>query len=295
MYSTYRKHRFCERKMFMIKNINAIIAEYEENYISITLRQLYYQLVARGYIPNKVSEYKKLVSLVRDGRYAGVIDWEAIEDRVRVPQIASRWNSVSDFVQTVKGAFRLDRWDGQKYYVELFTEKDALSSILAPIADKWQIPFCVNRGYGSTTAMWDLSNRIDRSLAYGAWKAVIIYIGDFDPSGIDMVRDIEDRIREFLGDKYDSVAVLPIALTLKQIKKYKPPPNPAKVTDPRAKGYIKAHGKTSWEVDALKPSVLTELVNKVIGDFVDEKKMANVIGREKDGQKRIAERLKGLG
>jgi hypothetical protein len=88
--------------------------------------------VARGFIENKEREYKKISRILKRARYGGIVDWESIEDRSRTPQIPYHFESVPDFIKTMMHNFKRDRWDGQDYYLELVTEKDALSSVLSP-------------------------------------------------------------------------------------------------------------------------------------------------------------------
>jgi hypothetical protein len=193
-----------------------------------------------------------------------------------------------DLVESAKYSYRLDRWQGQQYYVELFTEKDALSSVLSPIANKWHIYLNVNRGYSSATALYDASKRF---LMNPDKTCILLYLGDHDPSGLDMVRDVRFRLTEFGCD----VEVIPIALTFEQVRKYNPPPNPAKVTDSRAKGYINEFGRQSWEVDALPPDVMINLVNSAVESYVDVEKMNMVKKQESEDMKQLEEFAKQLG
>jgi hypothetical protein len=271
----------------LIGAISEIIEKYSEKGIRMTLRQLYYQLVAADIIPNDDRCYKKLSTLLTDSRYIGIVDWEAIEDRVRVPKVPSEWDSIPDIVLSAISSFRLPRWERQEYYLELLTEKDALSSILAPIAHKWHVTFCINRGYTSATAIYDTFKRVYSEVKKGK-KAVLLYLGDHDPSGLDMIRDIELRLQEFCvikGLQFNNDGyVKQIALTTEQVKKYSPPPNPAKITDPRAKLYIQRYGRKSWEVDALPPDTMISLVEKSIKNYIDIDRWNTIIDEEK-GQK----------
>lgn len=246
MIEQFRSLRFSSKNRILLEKCQVILKEYEEKGIKVTLRQLYYQMVSRGFIPNSDKEYHKLGGLLTDARYGGFIDWDSIEDRIRVPHRHSQFEDIPDLIEAAKQSYRLDRWANQDYYVELFTEKDALSSVLSPIADHWHVFFNVNRGYSSATALYDASKRF---LNEPEKKGILLYLGDHDPSGLDMIRDIQDRLNEF-GCTVD---VIPIALTMEQIKQYNPPPNPAKITDKRAKEYIRQFGGMSWEVDALPP------------------------------------------
>ena len=170
MIEKFREKRFNPEKLILLERIKEILKEFEKQNIAVTLRQLYYQLVSRDLIPNRVQEYAKLSTLLTDARYCGIIDWSAIEDRIRIPEMHSEFEDVLDLIKSAKASYRLDsyrldsyrldsyrldRWKGQEYYIELWTEKDALSSILSPIAEKWHIHFCVNRGYTSATAIYD--------------------------------------------------------------------------------------------------------------------------------------------
>ena len=291
----------------VIGDIQRMIAEYMKLNIKLTLRQLYYQLVSKNIIPNDIKVYSKLSKLITDARYAGLIDWNAIEDRERVPIVCSEWDNVSGLVDSAIRSYRLPRWEDQDNYVELFTEKRALSSILAPIANKWHINFCVNKGYASATAMYDLYERV--SLKIKKKRINILYLGDHDPSGLDMNRDIYDRLGEFLCSQVNPATVSKfemedfidanvefhhIALTADQINTYMPPPNPAKIKDPRAKGYIEEHGTSSWEVDALKPEVMMGIVDDAIADLVDEEKYEAVIARENRDKEKLVEVAKAI-
>jgi len=218
--------------------INEIIEEYVKQGYRLTLRQLYYQLVSRGIIPNKVSEYAKLSTLLVKGRMAGYVDWDAIEDRLRRTKLPYWVTGIPDAIEDTIRAYRLDRMQGQENYIEVWCEKDALSNVLYRITRKYHIPLMVNRGYSSCTAMHDAYERFEMHIDSGQ-NAFMLYLGDHDPSGLDMLRDIEERLEEF---GIHSLNIRHVAITEEQIKKYNPPPNPAKVTDPRAKWYIQKYG-----------------------------------------------------
>jgi hypothetical protein len=118
----------------------------------------------------------------------------------------------------------------------------------------------------------------------------LLYLGDLDPSGEDMVRDIEDRLRMFGAD----VNVEKIALTAAQVAKYKPPPNPAKMSDPRAADFVKKFGSSSWEVDALPPNVLNRIVRNAVKSLVDEDKMDAIKEQEEEDKTRLREAVAEL-
>ncbi|MEK7179958.1 MAG: hypothetical protein AAB706_00620 [Patescibacteria group bacterium] len=261
--------------------INKIIEEYSKQGYRLTLRQLYYQLVSRDIIANNLKEYAKLSKLLVQGRMAGIVDWDAIEDRIRVPFIPYWVEDIADAIRDTVNQYRLDRMENQDVYIEVWVEKDALSGVLKRITSHYHINLMVNRGYSSCTAMHDASERIKEK--QDEKKCYILYLGDHDPSGVDMVRDIESRLEEFGAE----VEVERIALTQEQIKKYSPPPNPAKIKDPRAKDYIAKFGNTSWEVDALNPEILHRIIRKSVEELIDSKKFEEKLEQEKLDKKKL--------
>lgn len=305
-FNKYIKIKLSDQKTYWEKNTFEFIKDiiyitdiYLEKDIKMTLRQLYYQLVSHDIIPNDNNIYKKLSKFLTNLRYNGIIDWDVIEDRVRVPKFPGEWKNIPDLIDSAIYTFRLPRWENQKYYIELATEKDALSSILYPIADKWHIPFSVNRGYTSATAMYDLFKRVFKKINKDK-KIIILYLGDHDPSGIDMCRDIEERLKEFLITKnvtapFNILKIInceyikQIGLTTEQVKKYNPPPNPAKITDPRAKFYIEKYGNQNWEVDALPPDIMIELVESSIKEYIDLNEWDEIIEKENKQKNKLEE------
>lgn len=283
----FREIRMGKANKERLDTINNIIEEYQEDGYVLTLRQLYYQLVSRDIIPNKQAEYSKLSTLLKEGRMAGIVDWDAIEDRLRKPDKPSSFDSPQDILEACINQYKLPRMKGQNIYLEVWVEKDALSGVLKRVTEKYHVPILVNRGYSSASAMYDSFMRFVKNGAYKERPVKILYLGDYDPSGLDMIRDIKERIIEFQNGYNDGYmveemefSVEPIALTREQIEQYNPPPNPAKVTDPRAKDFIKIHGRTSWEIDALKPDVLNTLLHDAILANIDESKYLEMVNRE---------------
>lgn len=285
----FRDKRFGPAAYNLIDQCNEVIDRYMASDLRLTLRQLYYQLVTMNIVPNIPKAYRKLSSLVSDARLAGLMDWEAIEDRGRQPRAASEYANLRELTDAALYSYRLPRWEGQEYYVELWVEKDALAGVLWPLAREFHVTLMVNKGYSSQSAMYEASNRFREHEEERTCH--LLYLGDHDPSGEDMVRDIQERL-----DMFDTnVEVSKVALTMEQIKKYRPPPNPAKITDPRAKKYINKHGRQSWEVDALPPEVLAEVIRDAFEGLIDHDLMDEVKEREeadKRNLKRAVARLR---
>lgn len=274
----FRKNTLRADRLARVKTINGIIEEYQDAGYRLTLRQLYYQLVSRDVIPNKQREYANLSSLLTDARMMGLVDWSAIEDRLRRPEQPSAWNSPEDALESLASQYEKPRQEGQNVYVEVWVEKDALSGVLSRVTEKYHIPILVNRGYSSASAMYEAYRRFKSKTP---WQKIrIIYLGDYDPSGIDMIRDVEDRIREFFQRTNVDFQVLPVALTRAQIDQYDPPENPAKVSDSRYNKFAAEHGESSWEVDALRPEVLDQILTDAIEELIDVDMYENVVAEE---------------
>lgn len=273
----------------------SIIDEYIAEGLKLTLRQLYYQFVSRDLCANTPKEYDRLGSIVSRARMAGLLDWDAIEDRGRSATVWRENSNVNEAVSEALRGFRLERLRGQNTYVELWVEKDALSGVLERVAWEYHVPVMVNRGYSSASAMRECARRMfDNVLKYDSTEAVILYLGDLDPSGEDMVRDIRERIEMFANGGFDQeseyrengledlcFSVEKLALNMDQVRQYNPPPNPAKMSDSRAAKYVRKHGLESWEVDALPPNVLDALIRKRLESLLDMPKMRAVNAEEK--------------
>jgi len=250
-------------KLLLDKILNTVV-NYQQQGYKLSLRQLYYQLVVQNVFPNQLKSYAKLSELLGEARMTGLCDWDVIEDRIRVPRFPNEWSDIPDAMDTLIAVYRRRRWDDQKNYVEVWVEKDALSGVLEPITRSYHAHLLVNRGYSSISAMHDSALRFKRA-AHEGKSCFLLYLGDHDPSGEDMVSDIDKRLREFMA----TVNVNKIALTREQVDAYSLPPNPAKTTDPRSKAYIEKYGVNSWELDALPPATLNTLLTSALDPLLD--------------------------
>lgn len=267
---------FKDGSLAIIDHANAIIEEYQEQGFTLTLRQLYYQFVSRDLLPNRQSEYKRLGSIINDARLAGMIDWSAIEDRTRNVRTVSSWDDPADIVTSAATSYREDLWADQKFRPEVWIEKDALVGVIEPACDRWRLPHFACRGYSSQSEQYNAGKRFAAVRSRGK-VPIVLHLGDHDPSGIDMTRDNADRLSMFA--EYP-VKVIRLALTFTQIEHYDPPPNPAKETDSRAAGYMELYGGSSWELDALDPTVIDGLIEAAIDAMIDRKKWNAAAARE---------------
>jgi len=165
----------------VIAKANEIIDEYMAEGYELTLRQLYYQFVARGLSENREREYKRLGSVLSDGRLAGKIDWNAIVDRTRQIKENSHWEDPSEILQSATDSYALDTRKGQSTYIEVWVEKEALAGVLERACKPLDVSYFSCKGYVSQSAMWRAARRIIRQ---DSDKAIILYLGDCDPSGV---------------------------------------------------------------------------------------------------------------
>ncbi len=266
----------------IVSAANQIINSYSVN---LTLRQIYYRLVAAGMIANTRSDYNQLSSQLVKVRENGDIDDTRIVDRSRTIEDVS-FDSPASFMQackdTLESKYVRRFWDSQPVYCEVWVEKDALSGVLSEAVYPFNTIVAPSRGYSSYSYLKDASERIKRYCA-GGKSAVILYFGDHDPSGIDMSRDLQDRLDKYCGD----VEVKRMALTYDQVRRYDLIPNPAKIADTRSKGYISQFGNQCWELDAIEPDELVRLCRTAVDTLIEDRDAWLAI-KEKDKAERQA-------
>lgn len=296
----YIKKAFRQTSRVVIQRANTIVDEMAAQGFTLTLRQLFYQFIARDLFPdewidaaynqrnglppttkNTMKNYDKLGSIINDARLAGLIDWDAIEDRTRAVRTLAHWDDPSDIILGAAQQFRVDLWEGQRYRPEVWIEKDALVGVFEGVCQEFDTPLLSCRGYTSQSEMWGAGQRLRQTRKAGQLP-VIFHFGDHDPSGMDMTRDIRDRLTLFSG----GIELERLALNMPQIEEFDPPPNPAKTSDSRYQGYIAEYGDQSWELDALEPATLvglvrTSLQNLIEDDTWEERKALTETGRER--------------
>lgn len=279
----YRDVKLRPKALETIRQANEIIAEYAAQGFDLTLRQLFYQFVARALIANTQREYKNLGSVINDGRLAGLVDWDSIVDRTRNLRALSHWQSPRDIVDACSRQFRHDLWGDQPNYVEVWIEKDALIGVIEDVCNRYDVPHFSCRGYTSQSEMWSAAQRIIERGGAREGDSVVLHLGDHDPSGIDMSRDIQDRMDLFGA----VVEIRRLALNRDQVTRYNPPPNPAKITDSRARGYIRDHGRESWELDALDPAVIAALIEDELKKLIDPDKWKAAAERQESARTQL--------
>ena len=251
----------------LINHAEDIIEEYQAAGYVLTLRQLYYQFVSRDIIENTERSYKNLGTVITKARMAGMISWEAIEDRNR--EHHDFWYEEDELepIRKLPYYVRFDQWARQDTYIEVWVEKESLGSVISRACKPLLVPYMSCKGYLSASEAWRAGRRFQEKINLGK-NCVLIHLGDHDPSGIDMTRDNKDRL-DIFTENHGAVDVRRIALNMDQVDQYSPPPNPAKITDSRATGYINKFGESSWELDALEPQIIERLIKNEIEQYID--------------------------
>lgn len=319
-YISYKKYQPKRETKRIVQLVESILKEYSAKGYQLTLRQLYYQMIARDLFPdswidkaynakqglspttkNTIKNYKRLGDTVSNAREGGLLDWDHIIDRGRRLAKNSHWLTPDEFLSEVMPQYAIDRWRDQPTRVEVWVEKEALVGVVAKACSEWDVPYFACKGYTSSSAIWDAGhNRILGRYAQASefrdkgQKTVILHLGDHDPSGIDMTRDISERLAMFSvrTEKWMNVPdiiVKRIALTMDQVRKYDPPPNPAKESDSRYEQYKEDYGEDCWELDALEPDVIVKLIQGEIKKIVDKKKFDAATKRESKERTKLME------
>jgi hypothetical protein len=253
------------KSLALIEQANAIIAEYQARDFTLTLRQLYYQFVSRALIDNTQSEYKRLGVALKNGRRAGLIDWDAIEDRTRNVHRLPAWRDPAQIIEDCAQQYSEDIWRAQNFRPEIWIEKDALLGVIEGVCCEYRIPYFACRRNNSESEQYKAGKRFEVELAKGL-VPVVLHLGDHDPNGLDMTRDNRDRLAMFARQ---GVEVRRLALNIDQVERYRPPPNFAKETDSRYAAYARQHGTGCWEVDALDPTVIANLIRSEVDGLID--------------------------
>lgn len=255
-----------DKQFDKLNKVTTVLKEFEK-YKPLTLRQVYYQLVGKGFIENKVSEYTMLSGLLKHARIDGYVSWGDIEDRVRAFHDLTGWGNSQMFIKKslehFLSGYDRDLMQTQDKYIEVWIEKDALSTIFTGIAKRYTIPVVVCRGFSSASFLNDFKNRVENH-AKNNKSTLMLYFGDFDPSGMAMMPAMETTLKEEF--KVSGIELKRIALSEADIHKYKLPHDARalKKTDTRAKKHLEQFGALAVELDALRPDVLEEKIKKAI-------------------------------
>ncbi|MEW6237577.1 MAG: hypothetical protein AB1656_19515 [Candidatus Omnitrophota bacterium] len=282
----YINKRFNRASAATIEQVNVILDEYEQQGYDLSLRQLYYQMVTRNIIPNFQKSYNRLGTLIGNARMAGLIDWDMIKDRGRSTVQNAHWDSPAEVLYVVAEQFARNKWIDQPYHISVMVEKQALEGVLIPVCEELDISFTANKGYPSLSVLREYGNMLGDQARRLGKKIVVLYLGDHDPSGIDMTRDVQKRLSMFAEQ---DITLERLALNHEQVEALHLPPNPTKETDTRAAGYIEQFGGSCWELDAVEPAFLAQMIRDAVLRYRDADKWQKAVMVEKAMQEEIYE------
>lgn len=272
----------------VIRQANKIIEEYQAAGYTLTLRQIHYQFVARDLYENTQNNYKRLGNILDAARKAGLVDWDAIEDRTRLLRRVPVWDSPEKALERIRNQFKLDPWDEQPTLrrIEVWVEKDAAVGIVQPTCDALRIPYFSCRGYSSSSGLYEAGKRLE-AYAQAGYETLILYLGDHDPSGVQMTLSTDEKVSLFASRR---IELRRIALTLAQIEEYSPPPNFVKETDSRTKWYVDEFGtEDCWELDALSPQVVDALIRAEVEPLIDREAWDQTLADEEEHRTVLSE------
>jgi len=253
----------------------------------MTVRQVYYQLVSRLVIENNRSRYQAVSDALVDARQENIIPWDWIEDRLRRPHIYGGYNNLAQFARIAQYQYQRDVWATQPLNLEIWLEKDALSGVFIDVIRNYRVTLNVGRGYDGWSSIHNAAERFKKTDK----MTTILYFGDFDPSGEDMVRSLRARL-EALDC---SPEVIKVGLTLDDIQRYKLPPNLTKSSDTRQSAFVAKNGDISVELDALPANILQARIKEEVERYTDLGKLEEVKKLEKEERERLVKVLSALG
>jgi hypothetical protein len=306
-------HRFQAHTRALVDHANTIIAEYQAQGFRLTLRQLFYQFVSRDLLANTQNQYRLLQRTLVNGRNAGEIDWDGIEDRERVMQRWSWFRNPAGLLEAAARSYGEDMWAGQEYRPEVWIEKEALVGVIESICREYRVPYLAHKGGNSASAMYEAGKRFAKIISQGQIP-LVLHLADHDPTGVFMSEDTEKRLALYAGSGGaslfgqlnarlnalarelrcqhvggDDPEVRRIALTMEQVEEHQPPPNFVKEEDARTPAYIQRFDtEECWELDALSPTVISDLIRRELDDLIDQDKWQAAQRKEERNRKLIA-------
>lgn len=249
----------------------------------MTVRQVFYQATVHNIVEKTEQGYNKVQIALAAMRRAGAMPYDWIVDFTRRQRKPRTFRDVSHALQETSRFYRKDLWASAESYVEIWLEKDALSGVLLPVTSKYDVPLMVARGYASLSFLSEAAAFMEAED-----RPVHIYhLGDFDPSGVDAGRKIEQTLRELAPAA--EIHFERIAVTPDQIAALNLPTRPTKQTDSRAKGF----GAVSVELDAIDPHRLRALVEEAIERHLPPHEYRVLMAAERSEREAIAAFVRG--
>jgi hypothetical protein len=227
-----------------------------------TVRGIAYQLfeIYRLIPSMEKKNVDRVGRMVLYGREHGFISWDDVVDESREIEVPATWDNLEQFAETVADSYRKDSWQSQPYHISVWSEKSTMAGVLRPITREFGVAFSAVHGFNSASLM----RKVAKMSARDRRDVIILYVGDWDPSGMFMSEvDLPGRLEEYGG----KVTVRRIALLREDLHGL--PSVTAKPSDPRFKWFKARYGTRAWEVDALDPNTLRERVRDAILGYIE--------------------------
>lgn len=293
VFRKYVDHKFNKRSEELIFTANEVIREHQEDLgLTVDLRQIHYRIVDLDpeYM-NTQGQYKGLGKLLSKGREAGLVSWTAMEDRGRGLRGIGYQAHPHDVFKGLDSGYTRDKWADQDWRPEVWVEKRAQSGVVGQVCNELQVNYFASNGYNSATEMWKAGRRLARYYAKGQ-TPIVFYTGDYDPSGLDMIRHNQEKLSLYAGVQ---IIVQPLALNRAQVDEYQLPPNPLKMGESRNARYRDLHGDESFELDALPARALQKVISDAVLKIRDDDKWAASVAKEVEDKRYIADLVQQLG
>jgi hypothetical protein len=228
----------------------------------ITGRGVGYKLFTAKLIPSMSrSDMQRVYRLLLEARKRAIILWPWIVDETRTLERVSTWANPAEYARCVAQSYRRDFWDQQPVRIEVWSEKGTVRGVLQPVLDHYAVGFRVMHGFSGATTLHDVSQDDDGR------PLIILYVGDFDPSGMFMSQeDLPNRLSEYGGDH---ITLKRIALTREHVRGLPSFPASDKEKDPRYEWFVQNYGKRCWELDAMDPNHLRDCVEREIVRLIE--------------------------
>jgi hypothetical protein len=250
----------------------------------VTLRGLFYRVVSTGYLPSTDEQhYRRVGRIVTRMRRCGIIRYSWIVDSIRSTLKPSSWSGLADYADTVQSSYRKNLWSRQPSYVHVFCEKDAIAGVIHPVTSEYDVSLSPIRGYVSESFAYEIAmqwQEIDKPI-YAA------YLGDYDPSGFDIERDLKAKLENLSGRSFEWTR---LGVNREDFESFNLVRLRPKKTDRRYSKFADNHGEDCAEIDAIPSNALRGLVSEFIESHITQSewiKLQEIEAIEREGFNRV--------
>lgn len=289
--------RLRQETLDTIAAVNAIVDDFASDGLRLTVRQIYYQFVSRGWLPSGGRSYDQVQGVCNTGRNAGLISWDAIEDRGRNLMGLGHYGSPQEAIKRVMASYRIDMWANQPFRPEFWVEKQALEGVVGQMANELQVDYYAQKGYNSTSEHWAAGQRFANYIQKGQ-RPIVFHLGDRDPSGWHMTQSNAEKLSLYAGVP---IMVQRLALNPDQIDRWSPPPFDTKTSDSRYDMWsehcreIGRDPSESHELDALNPRALHQIMSDAVERIRDPEAWDQMLMQQVEDQRLLGEMIETMG